>query len=377
MADRGGKNRTAGPADPGFAYRVTVAVLIVILIGGAAYLLWQAVHTLLLAFAGVLFALFLSALADWLRRRAGIRYGWSLAVVVATLLVLAVGIGWLLANSLAAQLAALSETLPQALDRLREVMASYSWGRLILEQAPRAAEATAAQAGDVSRLTGVLSGVSGFLVAGVVILFVGLFVAAEPELYRAGLLHLVPPANRRRADQTLTAVGYNLRWWLVGQATLMVTMAVTTTVGLWLIGVPLPLALGLIAGIFELVPYVGPWLSAVPAALVALMVSTWHLGMVLGLYLALHMLEGYVLVPLIQRRAARLPPALTILGQFLFAELFGIIGLFVAAPLTVVAVVALKMLYVEDALGDETVDVPGEPGDDGKSPGRSGAAKSG
>jgi predicted PurR-regulated permease PerM len=215
-------------------------------------------------------------------------------------------------------------------------------------------------------VTGLLSGVSSFVMAGVVVLFVGLFVAAEPGLYKEGILHLVPPRRRRRAAQTLDAVGYNLRWWLVGQAVLMVTMAVTTAAGLWLIGVPMPLALGLIAGIFELVPYLGPWLSAVPAVLVALVISPWHLGMVVALYLTLHVLEGYVLVPLIQRRAVRLPPALTIVAQFLAAELFGVLGLFVAAPLTVVAVVALKMLYVEDALGDDTVDVPGEAGHAGR-----------
>jgi len=340
---------------------VAVAALVALLVGGTAYLLWRAVHTLLLAFAGVLLALFLSALADWLGRRAGLRYGWALAAVVAGLLALAGGTGWLLASTLAAQFAALSDRVPEGLGRLRESLAQYPWGRLVLEQAPRAAEAGAAQAGDPSRLTGLVSGASGVLAAAVVVLFVGVFVAAEPGLYRAGALHLVPPARRRRAAQALDAVGYNLRWWLVGQAALMGVMAATTAAGLWLIGVPLPLALGLIAGLMELVPYLGPWLSAVPAALVALLVSPWHLAMVLGLYLALHVLEGYVLVPLIQRRAVRLPPAVTLVAQLLFAELFGVLGLFVAAPLTVVWVVALQMLYGEGALGDETLDLPGEP----------------
>jgi predicted PurR-regulated permease PerM len=339
---------------------VAVAVLVTLLIGGTAYLLWRAVHTLLLAFAGVLFGLFLSALADWLRARTGLRYGWALAAVVAALLALAAGGGWLLADALAAQLAALSRTLPESLDRLREFLAQRDWGRLLLEQTPRAAEAAASQVGDVSRLGGLVSGASGLVVAAVLVLFVGLFVAAEPGLYREGALHLVPPGHRRRAAQALEAVGYNLRWWLVGQGALMAVMAATTAAGLSLLGVPMPLALGLIAGLFELVPYLGPWLSAVPAALVALLVSPWHLGMVLGLYLALHLLEGYVLVPLIQRRAVRLPPALTVVAQFLFAELFGVVGMFVAAPLAVVAVVGLKMLYVEDALGDRTVEVPGE-----------------
>jgi predicted PurR-regulated permease PerM len=209
-----------------------------------------------------------------------------------------------------------------------------------------------------------LSGTTESLVTAVVIFFVGVFGAAEPALYREGLLHLVPAGHRRRAAEAVDAVAFNLRWWLLGQVFLMVAIGVSTTVGLWVIGVPLALTLGLIAGAFELVPYVGPWLSAVPAALMALLVGPSHLIATLALFLALHVLEGYVLLPLVQRRAVLMPPALTLIMQVLFGELLGLMGLFVAAPLTVAAVVLLKMLYVEDTLGDEAVDVPGEPGHD-------------
>jgi predicted PurR-regulated permease PerM len=131
-------------------------------------------------------------------------------------------------------------------------------------------------------------------------------------------------------------------------------------VALWLIGVPLALTLGIIAGILEMLPYIGPWLSAVPAVLVALLLSPWHVLMVLALYLGLHILEGYILLPLVQRRAVQLPPALTLLAQVFLGELLGVMGLFVAAPLTVATIVLIKMLYVEDTLDDQAVTVPGE-----------------
>src|SRR5207249_5129024 len=98
-------------------------------------------------------------------------------------------------------------------------------------------------------------------------------------------------------------------------------------------------------------------LSAVPAALISLLLGPWHLAMTLALHLGLHILEGYILVPLVQRRAVHLPPSLTLVAQLLLGDLLGVLGLFVAAPLTVSVVVVLKMLYVEDALGDETVEV--------------------
>jgi predicted PurR-regulated permease PerM len=195
---------------------------------------------------------------------------------------------------------------------------------------------------------------------------VGLFGAAEPGLYRAGLLHLVPPPQRPRVGQVVDAIALNLRHWLLGQVLLMIVLAITTALGLRLIGVPMALTLGLITGVLALIPYVGAWVSAVLAGLIALLSGPHYLAYTLGLFLFLHLLEGYVLLPLIQRQAVHLPPALTLVGQALMGEMHGAIGLFVAAPLTVATMVLLKMLYVEDTLGDEAVDVPGEPGNDRK-----------
>jgi len=339
---------------------------VLVLILGMFYAALQGIHILLEAFAGVLFAVFLSSLADWLGQKTGIRYGWALTLVILALAVITCGVGWLLANRLAMQIAELTQQLPKSFAEVQEYLAQYSWGRMLLEQVPRTTSSLGREIGDFSRLTGLVSGVASFLEALVVILVVGIFGAAEPEVYKRGILHLVPPENRQRAAETLDAIVYNLRYWIVGQVALMVMLGVTTSVGLWLIGVPLALALGFITGVMELVPYIGAWLSAIPAALMGLLLGPTELLMTLGLFLGLHVLEGYVLVPLIQRRAVEMPPALTLVMQVLLGRLLGIMGLFVAAPLTVVMVILVKMLYVEDALGDQNVDVPGEPGNEEK-----------
>ncbi len=344
-----------------FARRALVAVLLAVLVVALAYLLWRGLHVLLQAFAGVLFAVFLSALAEWLSKNTRLSYGWSLAIVVVVLLLVAGGGGYLLANHLAVEGDKLSKELPQSLNKLRADLGQYPWGRVLVEHEAHARDSLAQMGADVG-FGGLLSGVTSLLVTGLVIVFVGIFGAAEPGLYRAGLLHLVPPAQRERAGESIDALTFNLRWWLVGQAVLMVVMWGTTTAGLWAIGLPFALTLGLIAGILELVPYVGPWLSAIPAALIALTAGPTALMLTLALYLGLHVLEGYVLLPLVQRRAVHLPPALTLVAQVLLGELLGLMGLFVAAPLTLCAVVLLKMLYVEDTLGDEAIDVPGAPG---------------
>ena len=344
-----------------FARRMVVGVLVSVLILAVGYVVWSGIHILLEAFAGILFAIFLATLGQWLSKHTGLSYRWALTLVVIGLILFVAGIGWLPASRLAAEVGQLTQKLPQSLDQIRSYLSHYAWGRLLLEEVPKAAN-TLTGIGQFSRVTGLISGVAGFLITVVLILFVGIFGAAEPELYKSGIIHLVPPQHRVRARQALDALAFNLRWWLLGQLILMIMMWITTTLGLWLLGVPLALTLGAITGILELVPYIGPWISAIPAALMALLLSPWHLVTTLALYLFLHLLEGYLLVPLVQRRAVLLPPALTLVMQVLLGDLLGFIGLFVAAPLTVAGVVLLKMLYVEDALGDETINVPGEPG---------------
>jgi predicted PurR-regulated permease PerM len=369
------RNRAARPHAPhaGGAHTAPLSglmaytrrVIVTVLILALAYLLWRGTHVLLQAFAGVLFAVLLHALSDGFARRTGLRYGWSLTVVVVTLLLLSGGLGWLLSNRLASQAAQLADQVPQSVQQVRDTLGQSPLGQKLLGEVPQGQLNFAAIA-QFLHFRDLLTGLTDFLVTAVVIFFVGVFGAAEPALYRDGLLHLVPAGHRGRASEALDAVAFNLRWWLLGQVFLMVAIGVSTTVGLWIIGVPLALTLGIIAGVFELVPYLGPWLSAVPAALMALLVSPTHLVATLVLFLALHLLEGYVLLPLVQRRAVLMPPALTLIMQVLFGELLGLMGLFVAAPLTVAAVVLLKMLYVEDTLGDEAVDVPGEPGNEEK-----------
>src|SRR5579872_7109096 len=214
----------------------TRRVIVTVLILAVAYLLWRGTHVLLQAFAGVLFAVFLHALAEWLSKRSGMRYGRALGVVVLTLL-LVVGVGgWLLSNHVLSQASQLADKLPQSLQQLRDSLDQSPLGRKLLGQMSegqisftQVLEFLRAHAGDEA--------LGDFLVTAVVVFFVGVFGAAEPALYRVGLLHLVPGRHRQRTNEALDAVAFNLRWWLLGQVFLMVAIGLSTTVGLWIIGV--------------------------------------------------------------------------------------------------------------------------------------------
>ena len=149
------------------------------------------------------------------------------------------------------------------------------------------------------------------------------------------------------------AVGDTLRRWLVGRAVLMVVNGVMTAAGLWLLGIPLALTLGTIAGLLNFVPNIGPIIAGVPAVLIAWTMGPMPALYVLVLYIVLQSLDGYVLTPLIQQRTVSLAPALTIAAQLLFGVLAGTMGLLLATPMTAAALVLINKLYLEDVLGDE------------------------
>jgi predicted PurR-regulated permease PerM len=146
--------------------------------------------------------------------------------------------------------------------------------------------------------------------------------------------------------------------WLVGRMFAMLMVGGITTLGLWLLHVPLALALGLLAALGELVPNIGPLLAFVPAILLAFTDSPSHALAVGGLYLAVQGFESYVLTPLVEKRAVSLPPALTVTAQVLLGLLAGGLGLVLAAPLTAVAMVLVQRLYIEDMLGDSMETLP-------------------
>jgi predicted PurR-regulated permease PerM len=150
--------------------------------------------------------------------------------------------------------------------------------------------------------------------------------------------------------QALDAAGGALSRWLLGQLVTMVAVGVAVALGLSLIGTSLALALGLISGLLEFVPFFGPFASGGLAVLVAFAQGPEQALWTLGLFLLIQQLEGNLLVPLVQRWAVQLPPALGVGSVIVFASLFGLLGVVFGTPLIIVTMILVKKLYVEDAL---------------------------
>lgn len=351
------KTREAGPSQ-GKLRKALVTLSLVILGLIAFYLFGRFATTLLLIFAGVLLGIFLDGVAHLISTRLHWPRGLSLALLVALLLGSAFSFCWLAGPQVATQGRALVEQLPHSVELLRSRLQEHDWGRALLSSLPSFDElqlSISSVLGPVSQAFSITMELLGALIF---VFFVGLYLAASPAVYRDGALLLLSREHRTRGREVLAALGKALRWWLLGRIVTMTLMGLLTTLALWWADLPLALVLGVIAGLLLFVPYLGAVVAAIPAILVGLMESPMKALWVAVIYTGIHVFEGYCITPFVQKRAVELPPALLLSVQVLSAALFGIMGIVFSTPLTVVAIVLVQMLYVQDVL-DEDVTVLG------------------
>ncbi|HSU30928.1 MAG TPA: AI-2E family transporter [Bryobacteraceae bacterium] len=317
------------------------------------FILIEGSQVLLVGFAGILLAVLLRGLSDFLSRKAGIREGLALLLVITGLLAAVALTLWLRAGEISEQVHMLFSQLPDALASLKSRFAENPVVQDIAGYLPGMDSILSSHGNLLLKITGVFSGALSFF-SGILLIFViSVFLAANPELYIRGVLRLIPPYKRSRGRDILTSTGTTLKNWLLGKLALMMFVGIATYIGLALLGVPLTLTLAVLAGLLDFVPNFGPVIAAIPAALIALLQSPRSALWVLVLYFAVQVAENYVLTPVVQRKVVKLAPALTITVQILLGALLGLLGMVFAIPLTAAAVVLIRELYIRDALGDQ------------------------
>lgn len=331
-----------------FWRRALVAATTALALVTLALLVWRLADVLLLGFAGVLFAVFLRTCAEPVRRATRLPEGWALAVVGLGLLGLTVLSGWLLLPSLLAQAGGFLARLPDLVSRLEAALTEIPFLNDALQGTSSLSGVADRASALLLRAFSTLSSTFGALANVLLVLITGIFLAAEPKLYRHDLVRLVPPASRERAQGVLDKLGRTLRAWLFGQLLDMTFVAVLVSLGVWIIGLPYALALGVAAGLLDFIPFIGPVLGVAPALLLALAGgSTSQVVWVLIVYMVVQQLEGNLFQPLIQERAVSIPPAVQVLSLVAFGALFGFLGLIVATPVTAVIIVLVRELYVK------------------------------
>lgn len=370
----------------------------------ALQLLWFASNILFVAFLGILFGVALSAAVDRLSARGIPRVAGTAGIMLALLGVLVLA-GVLMAPTVREQTQELRVQLPQALDRLENWIDERDGFFSVLlsagddapteegaQEAPEEAtegepepdpdadpgaetpqESVEQDEGESPpsetvrrRLTEQLGDLGAHLFAFVtstaemlggilLILFMAIYIAINPGTYRRGILFLIPSRGRGKAAEVLSEASWMLRRWLVTQLVAMVLVGAATALALMLLDVRAALALGILAGLLEFIPIFGPIIAAVPAIAMGFLESPTVALYVLIAYVVIQQIESQLLVPILMKEGIDMPPVLTVLAQALMALLFGFIGLLVAVPLVAVVIVFVKMLYVQDVVGEDVL----------------------
>ena len=332
--------------------RLVIALVILLV----AWLLWSLRGLLLLVFGSILVSVILGIIARPLRERLG--FPPALALLAAVLAVAAV-LGtafWLFGSEVSRQATSLREMIPAAWEAMLARLDGWGLGEPVRQWA---AGIHQGGGGVLTNLGAIAISVSNAVADTLLVVVGGIYLAAQPDLYWAGMMKLIPERARGLAAQALEASARGLRLWLIGRLVSMIVVGLMTWLGLWLIGIPSALTLGLLAALLEFIPFIGPIISAVPAILLAFAEGPDKAFYTLLLFILVQQIEGNLLEPMVQQRAVDLPPALLLFALVAGGLVFGGAGIVLAAPLTVVLYVMVKRLYVQEALHTATP-LPGQ-----------------
>lgn len=325
-------------------------IVTLILLGLAIYLF----DILLLFFAAVLLAVVFRTPSEWLARHTRIDVRICLAVVLLLIAGLLTLSGWLVGHTIAEQTEGVWRRLPQAIDELRGRASEIAVVGPAMENATNGNTPNAMVRSGLKTITAAFHAVANI----VLVLFVAILLAAQPDTYVRGVLHLVPKRHRARAGEVLAETGHMLARWTLGQLCLMALVGTLTYVGFVAIGLEFAGALALLAGALTFIPFIGALTAGAVAVLIALTQGVEVALITAAVYTGVQIIEG-IFEPFVQQRAVYVAPALLLFSQAVMGVLAGVVGIVLAAPLAAVTVVFVKMLYIEDTLGDHSVSAAG------------------
>ncbi|MFB2980392.1 AI-2E family transporter [Microseira sp. BLCC-F43] len=336
-----------------------------LVLGICLYILWQIREVLLLVFAAVVLATALNRLARRLQQ-SGLARGWSVTLSVGILLTVLIGFFWLIVPPFASEFRQLAELLPKAIDQLnpwiKQVQSNIpsQLAPYLVPQKPGGENTLSQQLQQqlqpfLSQLLGgagaFVSNTLGGLLSFLLVLVLTLMMLAQPRPYRKVFVRLFPSFYRRRVEGILDECEVALGRWIIGALISMSVVAMLSLIGLSILRVRLALAQGILAGLLNLIPNIGPTLSVVLPMMIALLDGVWWKSVaVLILYFVIQQFESNFLTPYVMAQQVSLLPAITLMSQVFFATFFGFLGLILALPLTVVLKVWLTEVLIKDVL---------------------------
>ena len=338
------------PEDQAFlrrlAYLIAVAALLIVF--------WRAGHLLMLAFGSLLGAAAFRATAS-LYHRIGVRHrALALGLGIVTCLGVLGLMAYLLTVQFGTQLAGMIDDLPQTIDAIEAALSRTPVGEAVV----RAAQAALAGSTIADRLGDLAAGAGEVALNFLIVLIGAMFIAVDTGPYKRGMLLLTPPSARPAMQRAIGEMSLALRLWLKAKILTMSVMAVLIGFSLYVAGVDNYIALGLLGGISEFVPYVGPALAMLPAIGIAAAQGGNVLAYALIGFVVVRVIEAWLLTPLVNREVVSIPPALTLFVILGAGAVFGVYGLFFAGALLVVLFVGVREIYLRDTLGEDVEGVP-------------------
>ncbi len=335
------------PQPPDSIGDFTRKVLAGALIVAVLVAIWQINQVLVLGFGGIVVAVILRNMSAPIARYMRVSDHVALLITTLGLLGLAVAFFAVFGALAVGQFSALLNEIPGAIASGRHWLQSYTEGRWFLALLGN----TQVPSGEtLLQALPLAGGVVGGMGEALLVLLIGIYLAADPTTYVRGVVRLFPPGRRVRIGHMMDAMAAALRKWLIGMAFDMLFVGVVTGLGLWIVGVPLPFALAVLTGVSVFVPYIGPATATVPGVLLALSVSPTLALYAAIVYAVALTIEGNITQPMLQRWAVSLSPVVNLLAIVAFGIIFGLWGAVLATPLAVALSVFVRMAYIEDVL---------------------------
>lgn len=333
----------AGPAPlRDFALKVVIFFTIAAALATA----WALHEVVLLLFGAILFAVLYHAVARLVMRLGPIAYGWALAITAAGIVIFLAALLAFFGLKLEAQVSELSAHLPTAWAHFREELGRLPGGDVIEGMLGEVGATPGLQW--LGKVTAYAATFGKGLLDVVLIVVGGVYLAVQPRLYIDGTIRLLPEGSRDAARRILVDSGALLRRWALAQLIAMATIGALFGLGLWTLGVPAAAALGVLAGVAEFIPLLGPILVAIPALILAASGGLPMMAGTLTLYAGIHVFESNLLQPLLQRGMTKIPPVLLLFALVAFFTFFGLLGVVFAAPITIVLMVVVRDLYLHE-----------------------------
>ena len=348
--DTGSNNRYSFTVRVLITCTVVFSIILLLLFFGYTF------KVLLFVLAAVLFAAFFRTIGSWISEHTRLSLNLSVTIGLFAFIGIVALANWLFVPQLISQANSLADQLPSALDNAEQFLQNRWWGREIMQKFPDDPQKFLASNSDFAKQSfGVLSSTFGILADMYVIVIIGLFIMFNPSPYVNGLVSLVPSAKQNRALEIINEVYTVLRRWLMGKLLSMFVVAVLTAIGLAVLGMPMVLFLSLFAGLMAFIPNFGPIVALIPAILVAMIQSPAMALYVIMLYIVVQVIESNLITPFIQREMVSLPLAVIIVAQVVLGILVGGLGLVFATPIVAAVLVMIRMIYIQDILGQQTV----------------------